>query len=312
MIMSADFKTWVEETRPQFLLLSVVLVLYGTSIAIYDGYFNLLHFILPMVGLTLLHISVNTLNDYFDYKSGIDLAVQRTPFSGGSGVLPAGRLNPEAVYRFGLVSLGLGLVIMAYFILLADLGGNNMQLLPIVAVGAFSVYFYNNFLSKYMLGEIFAGLGLGTLPVMGAYFVQTGSYSFEALIAAIPPGILTHHLLLLNEFPDAEADKEGGRRHMVIVFGKERAGQLYAGLLALMYLGIIGAVIADIMPVPTLLCFITVPFAMAATKGALNDYDNPEKFIPAQGANVMMNLFCQLFLAAGFLFAFLFEKVFMF
>ncbi|NOZ77236.1 MAG: prenyltransferase [Euryarchaeota archaeon] len=303
----AEAKTWFEETRPQFLLLSVVLVIYGTSIAVFQGYFNALHFVLALVGLTLMHISTNVLNDYFDYKSGIDLRTQRTPFSGGSGILPAGRLRPESVYRFGLASLALGLAIGAYFVFLAryPVAGNQMQLAGIIVIGAVAVYFYNTHLSKLMLGEVFAGLGLGTLPVMGAYFVQTGFFSLEALIAAIPPGILTHHLLLLNEFPDAEADRIGGRRHMVILLGKKRAGQVYAVLLLFMYLWIIGAVGAGYMPVFALLALLTLPMARTAVRGALYDYDDPQKFIPAQGANVMVNLLTQILLAAGFLIGFL-------
>lgn len=77
-------KIWFLETRPQFLLLSVVLVLLGTAIARNEGYFDGLKFILTTLGLLLAHASVNILNDYFDYKSGIDLQTTRTPFSGGS------------------------------------------------------------------------------------------------------------------------------------------------------------------------------------------------------------------------------------
>jgi 1,4-dihydroxy-2-naphthoate octaprenyltransferase len=89
-----SFKTLFLETRPQFLLLSPILVFLGMGIALYEGYFCLSHFLLCMVGLTLLHASVNVLNDYSDYKSGIDLKVNRTPFSGGSGLLPAGAISP--------------------------------------------------------------------------------------------------------------------------------------------------------------------------------------------------------------------------
>ena len=98
-------KTFFLETRPQFLILSVVLAFLGTSIAWYDGAFNPGYAILAFVGLLLTHISVNTLNDYFDYKSGIDLEVRRTPFSGGSGILPPGALKPGQVLWLGLGSL---------------------------------------------------------------------------------------------------------------------------------------------------------------------------------------------------------------
>ncbi|MFC1984813.1 hypothetical protein ACFLUW_00245, partial [Chloroflexota bacterium] len=76
-------KIWFLETRPQFLLLSVVLAFLGTCIAWYDGAFHLDYALLAFFGLLLAHISVNVLNDYFDYRSGIDLETKRTPFSGG-------------------------------------------------------------------------------------------------------------------------------------------------------------------------------------------------------------------------------------
>ncbi len=68
-------KTWFLAVRPQFLVLSVVLAFLGTSLAWYDGYFNPGLALLAFIGLLLAHVSVNVLNDYFDYRSGIDLKV---------------------------------------------------------------------------------------------------------------------------------------------------------------------------------------------------------------------------------------------
>src|SRR4030042_6974558 len=95
-------KLFFLETRPQFLILSVVLSFYGITVAWYDGFFHLGHAILAFVGLLLATISCNTLNDYFDYKSGIDLITNRTPFSGGSGILREGLLTPKQVLWLGL------------------------------------------------------------------------------------------------------------------------------------------------------------------------------------------------------------------
>ena len=103
---AGSLKTWFLETRPQFLILTPLCVLVGVAAAQYDDVpFRPLHFFLALLGALLAHVSVNVLNDYFDYKSGIDLATQRTPFSGGSGILPAGLLKPYQVYLFGLLSL---------------------------------------------------------------------------------------------------------------------------------------------------------------------------------------------------------------
>ncbi len=59
----------------------------------YDGAFFLSWALLALLGLLLAHVSVNVLNDYFDYRSGVDLKTQRTPFSGGSGILPPPNLH---------------------------------------------------------------------------------------------------------------------------------------------------------------------------------------------------------------------------
>jgi len=111
------FKTWFVETRPQFLLLSVVLAFLGTCIAWYDGSFHLGYALLAFVGLLLAHISVNVLNDYFDYRSGIDLETKRTPFSGGSGILPTAQLTPRQVFWLGMGSFLLIIPIGAYFVM---------------------------------------------------------------------------------------------------------------------------------------------------------------------------------------------------
>ena len=190
-------KIWFLETRPQFLLLSVVLALLGTSIAWYNGYFHLGYALLAFIGLLLAHISVNTLNDYFDYRSGVDLATKRTPFSGGSGVLPAGLLKPRQVFWLGMTSFLLTIPIGIYFIIV-----RGWLLLPLLLIAAVCVLLYSPVILKLGWPEWAPGVGLGVLPVLGVYFVQTAAYTWPVAVASIPSGILVHNLLLLNEFPD--------------------------------------------------------------------------------------------------------------
>ena len=196
-------KIWFTSTRPQFLTLSIVLAFLGTAIAWHDGYFHLGHALLASIGLVLAHISVHGFNDYFDYRSGIDLTVKRTPFSGGSGILPAGSLRPGQVLGMGLVSLLLTIPIGIYFVLTS-----GWQLLPLLLVAAFFIVLYSPFILKKPWPEWVAGAGLGLLPVLGMYFVQAGAYSFTVVIGSIPSSFLVHNLLMLNEFPDAEADRQ--------------------------------------------------------------------------------------------------------
>ena len=290
-------KIWFLETRPQFLLLSVVLAFLGASIAWYDGAFHLGFALLAMVGLLLAHTSVNVLNDYFDYRSGIDLVTPKTPFSGGSGILPAARLTPTQVLWLGVVSLLLTIPIGIYFVLT-----RGWLLLPLILAGALCIVLYTPFILKTKWPEWVAGLGLGTLPVLGAYFVQTASYTWPAVIASIPSGILVHNLLLLNEFPDVEADQTANRQTLPIIIGREKAGIVYSVLTIMVYLWIVGGVVARVMPVFTLVALLTLPFAVKAIRGALKP-TGMDRLMPAMANNVLVVLLTQLLLGIGYILA---------
>ena len=293
-------RTWFLATRPQFLIISVLQVFLGTAVAWwYHGDPSLLYCLLALIGLLLVHISVNTLNDYFDYKSGIDLEVKRTPFSGGSGILSAGLLPPVSVGRFGLVCFLLAIPIGIYFVVILPRG---WLLVPVLVTGALCVLLYTTHIKRWGLGEIACGLGLGTLPILGAYFVQSGTYTWEVVIAAIPSGILLHNALLLNEFPDVEADEKGGKKTLTIVMGKKKASLLYSMLLIAMYVWIAVWSIAGFMPIFALLGLLTLPLGVKAIKGARH-YDEESKLIPALGANLMVIIGTQALLAVGYIIA---------
>ena len=290
-----NLKVWFLETRPQFLLLSVVLAFLGITIAWYNGYFHLGYALLTFLGLLLCHISVNVLNDYFDYKSGIDLETKRTPFSGGSGILPASMLKPKQVLWFGLISLMLAVPIGVFFVLTRGWG-----LLPLLIVGALCTVIYTPLLTKLGFPEWAPGLGMGTLPVLGAYFIQTTEYTFPAVIATIPSGILVHNLLLLNEFPDVEPDSKAGRRTMPILIGKSKAWMVYTALTIIVYLWIIGWVIAGIMPLFSLIALLTLPFAIKAIRDG-RKHDDMSRLVPAMDSNVKVVLLTQLLLGVGYI-----------
>lgn len=288
-------KVWFLETRPQFLTLSIVLAFLGTVIAWYDGHFNLGHALLAGIGLMLAHASVNTLNDYFDYRSGIDLVARRTPFSGGSGILPAGRLRPREVLWLGLGSFLLAVPIGIYFVLTS-----GYQLLPLLIVAAFFILIYSPFILKRPWPEWVAGAGLGALPILGIYFAQVGAYTFPAVIASIPPAFLVHNLLLLNEFPDAEADRQANRKTLPITLGKDRAAIFYSVVALAVYVWIIGWVAARVLPIWTLLALLTLPLTVKAINGARH-HNDASRLMPAMAANVMAVLLTQLLIGIGYI-----------
>ena len=297
--VSRNSGIWFKETRPQFLILTFVLIFLGTAVAWFDGFFNWVDLVLSLVGLLLLHISVNVLNDYFDYKSGLDLETIRTPFSGGSGILPEKLLNPTSVFRFGIICFLLVVPIGVYFVL-----DKGWLLLPLLAAGAICVLLYTPRISRlgWGMGEISAGLGMGTLPVLGTYFVQTEMYTWQALVAAVPSGILVANLLLLNEFPDAKADRNAGRKSMPIMLGKDLASKIYIALTVIMYAWIIVWAAANALPWFVAIGLLTLPLGLQAIRGAFH-YEVESKLMPALGANVMVIMGTQTLMAIGYVVA---------
>ena len=294
-------KKWLMVIRAPFLPLSVVLAFLGASIAWYDGAFHLGYALLAGFGILLAHISVDVLNEYADYKSGVDLETIKTPFSGGSGALPSGLISPKQALWLGLGSFIIIIPIGVYFVLV-----KGWLLLPLLVVAALCIFLYTPFILKTRWPEWAPGLGMGALPVIGAYFAQTGEYTWPLVIASVPSFILVHNLLLLNEFPDIEADRKAGRKTSPITMGKSKASIFYSVMTGVVYLWIIGGVVGGQMPKFSLIALLTIPFAIKAIRGALKSEDM-SKLMPAMASNVLVVLLTQLLLGIGYILAGVFE-----
>ncbi|MEJ2215586.1 MAG: prenyltransferase [Gemmatimonadota bacterium] len=272
-------------SRAPFLLLPITLVAAGAAASAYDDGFSWLATVLALIGLVALHVAVNAINEWSDFLRGIDQRTQRTPFSGGSGTLPAGAVSPAFALGWGLAASALGAAIGVYFIL--QIGAS---MVPIVIIGALLVLLYTHLFARLAVGEIAAGLGLGALPVAGTALVQQGSIGTAAIAAAVPAFLMTFNLLLLNEFPDIEADRFGGRRNLVLVFGR-RGGALIYGLAALAVpVWIAGSVIIGALPLLALLALLpSLLLLRRPLAWAFRQYDEPVP-VPALGDNVIWNL----------------------
>ena len=297
-VVPGSLKAWLMMPRFHFIPLTVILVSLGAAIAAHEGFFRWDYYVLAMIGSILVHMTVNVANDYYDYVDGIDLNTQRTPFSGGSGVLPSCLLKPKQAFWFATICLFIAMAIGFYFVMV-----RGWLLFPLLLLAGFSAYFYNVYPAKWLVGELFAGLNFGPILVLGSYYVQAGRYSWETLFASLAPGILTANLLFLNEFPDREADQKGGRRHLVITMGKRSASMLFVALLIASYLCIIIGVLTKIMPLVTLIGLMTIGLGWKTAKGALTHYNDTGQLIPVLGSNVITILGTQALITIGYVIA---------
>lgn len=295
--MGNFIKLWLSEIRANFLLLAVFLVMIGGAAAWHSGAFDTVIFLYTLTGIILAHISANLFNEYSDWKTGIDANTERTPFSGGSGNLHRGLIPPSQVRNGAWITLALAFLIGVKLTLSA-----GWPVVVLMGIGGLTVAFYTDYIAKWMVGELAAGLSLGSLVVIGSYFVQTGAITSEIIWASVPPGILTSLLLFLNEFPDTEADRAGGRKHLVIVFGKRTAGIMYAVLLGCVYLVLVLGIIRGELPALVLIGLLPLPLAAAAAYRVVRSGSETAKIIPALGMNVAVVLGTDFLMAVGYLF----------
>jgi len=286
--------------RPNFLILTPACVLLGVAIAFWSGAsLDPVLIVLILAGSLLAHISVNALNEYDDFKSGLDLVTEATPFSGGTKSLPE---NPEKAYMAlitGLVSLTLTACIGVYFLMV-----RGPWLLPVGIVGLIIIYAYTPLITRSpLLCLIAPGLGFGPLMVMGTSFMLTGHYSWTAAMASLVPFFLVNDLLLLNQFPDVEADRQFGRNHLPISIGRKLSAIVYTVFLCLTYIAIVAGCLLRVLPPGALIGLVTLIMALPVMRGVIRHADNIPRLIPYMVKNVILNISTPVLVALGLFFS---------
>jgi len=291
-------RVWLRELRAPFLLLPVVFVPVGLLMAWSRGSFNPLYALLTIVGAVCLHASVNVLNDYFDFTSGIDLVTTPTPFSGGSTILPSKLLTPRRVLTGGMLFLMLGAGVGAYFVIKFAF---DPVVLSITGFAIISILAYSSFFSKWGIGELVTGLNFGPLLMLGTYYVQTRSIAVQPVLVGAVLGILTAGILYVNEFPDVEADGSRGRRQLVVRWGKQVAARRFKVLLGSAYAVLVLGVASGIITPFALVGLLAIPKALSAARVLDSTQGKTPELIPGMAAMVMTTLFTGVLLALAYL-----------
>ena len=287
---------WLRVIRVRFLLASIIAVSAGlaitwwntSSITIFDA-------ILTICGVLALHASVDLLNDYWDFKRGIDTTTHRTKMSGGSGVLPEGLLKPAQVYAAGITFLIIGTAIGIYFV-----ATDGIVIGIILAFAVISIYFYSTKIVDWGLAEVFVAIK-GSMIVMGTYFVQTSQITEQSVLAGIVIGVLSSLVLFITSFPDHDADKAKGRKTLVINLGKQKACTILWIFPAITYGITIIAVIFEIFPVFCLIILSTVPLIIKSGQKLKQNYDKLTNLIPVMSSTLYFSRITGALLVVGFL-----------
>ena len=272
---------WLRVIRVRFLLASVIAVLVGLAlnwsqnetIAYFDA-------ILTFAGVLALHASVDLLNDYWDFKRGIDTKTTRTKMSGGTGVLPEGLLKPSTVYRAGVLFLVLGSLIGSYFVITY-----GILIAIILGFAILSIYFYSTKIVDSGLGEFFVGVK-GSMIVIGAFYIQSGEVNIESILAGMIVGTLSSLVLFIASFPDHDADKSKGRKTLVIVVGKEKATKLFWIFPLFAYSIILIGISLNLFPLLSLICLLSLPLMIKSGLGLQKNYNSVSDLVPSMSSSL--------------------------
>ena len=290
---------WLRVIRVRFLLASIVAVSVGLSLNWWqNSTLDSLDAILTFAGVMALHASVDLLNDFWDFKRGIDTKTKRTKMSGGTGVLPEGLLKPSSVYRAGVAFLIIGAVIGGYFVIT-----DGITIAIILGFAILSIYFYSTKIVDSGLGEFFVAVK-GAMIVIGTLFIQSGEITIESILAGIVVGALSSLVLFIASFPDHDADKSKGRKTLVIVAGKEKAVKLFWIFPLVSYCAIISGVLLQVFPLLSMISFLSIPIMIKSGLGLKKHFNSVDNLFPFMSSTLMFSRLTGVLFVVSFLIKF--------
>lgn len=296
---SSDIKALLGAMRFPFLILtpSSIFLAYAVSLTL-QNQVSLIDTLLVLTGALAAHISVNTLNEYCDFRSGLDFETVRTPFSGGSGALIASPKALNAVLYTAMISLAITVIIGLYFIL-----STGWLILPIGIIGILIIVTYTQWINyQPFLCLIAPGAAFGVLMVLGTSIVLNGHYSGKAFFVSLLPFFLVNNLLLLNQYPDITADKRIGRKHFPIVYGVQKSTLIYGLFSLAAVMLIVTGVTIKILPALSYISLITLLLCFVVFFGTRKYAENIKKLTPYLGLNVFITIFTPVLLGLSLIY----------
>jgi 1,4-dihydroxy-2-naphthoate octaprenyltransferase len=284
----SPLRIWLMAARPRTLPAAVAPVLVGTSLAATEGTFKVLTFLAALIGALFIQVGTNLSNDYSDARRGADTEDRLGPVR----VTAGGLVPPRQVLIATYVAFGVAVLAGCYLIATAGwellLVGAASILAGVLYTGGPRPYGYEG------LGEVFVFLFFGVVAVAGSYFAQVEELEWEALVLAVPVGLLASAILVVNNVRDLETDRRAGKRTLAVRLGRERVRTLYSAMLALAFLTApLPWVLGSLSPW-LLLSWLAIPLAVPLVRTVRTRTDGPSLNGALAGTGQLQLAFCVL------------------
>jgi 1,4-dihydroxy-2-naphthoate polyprenyltransferase len=285
---------WLMAARPRTLPAAVAPVLVGTALAATGDTFKPLTFLAALIGALFIQVGTNLSNDYSDARRGADTEDRLGPVR----VTAGGLVPPRQVLIATYVAFGVAVLSGTYLIVTAGwellLVGAASILAGVLYTGGPRPYGYEG------LGEVFVFLFFGVVAVTGSYFAQTETLDWEALVLAVPVGLLASAILVVNNVRDLETDRRAGKRTLAVRLGRERARGLFVAMIAGGFASAPLPWLLGSLSPWLLLSWIALPLAVPVVRVVRTRTDGPSLNAALAGTGRLQLAFCVL-LSAGLL-----------
>ena len=295
-------KVWWTACRYHFVPPSFLPAILGAVIAwAVAESFHPLWFLATVAAVTLNHLALGMTDDYFDFKSQVDQQQQgeSNPFAGGSGTLTSGAIRPRQMAWAFSLNYGFTLLIGIYLTAV-----RGWPVLAFLLFGIASSYFYTAPPVRFGYrgwGEVAHLVNFSFTIGMGSFYVQTGQLAWEPLWALLPLGLMMFAMIVVNEIPDVDDDRAGGKRTLVVRFGVRAGVGLYAVGMMGAYLVIVAGAFGGVTSSWTLLGLATLPWFVRALRTVGRHYDDPVRLAPANLLTIRIHSVTGLLLITGYL-----------
>lgn len=303
--LKSRLRAWKEAVRPLSLTAALIPVLLGGAIA-YSltevFYWGL--FLLTLLGGLMIQAGTNMYNDFKDAERDAENTTGIRPFTGGSKMIQLGLISKADMGFFAILTIVIAAAIGLYLTVSAGAG-----LIPIILYGLLAGLFYTNSEGRFSfinampgLAEFFIATTYGVAMTLGAFYVQTGFYALEPLLISLPVSLLITAVLVINQFPDAEADGETEKKTLIVRIGKQKGRDVLAGLFATALILIILLPFVSALPLAIYLGLLSIPFMVQAVRYTFKYYaSQATDLIPGNAHTAIHHLFTGLLLVLGIL-----------
>src|SRR5262245_22630666 len=221
---------WLIAARGAVLVITFISAGVAGLLAFRDKVGDPLLWVLCTVALLLAHATNNLVNDWTDYRKGVDRDNYfRTQY--GPHPLESGLMTTRGLLTYAAASGGLALLIGAY--LVAVRGPLALELL---AAGAFFVLFYTYPLKYIGLGEIAVLIVWGPLMIGGTYFTTTGIWDWGVALAWLPYALGSTGVIFGKHVDKYAEDTAKGIHTLPVIIGERAARAAMTVMLVLQYL----------------------------------------------------------------------------